>query len=117
MKPQQIARHRGGSGVNGDGVLHVAGIAAGEHNGHRNPALEGSADYLPVARFEPLKGQVEAAELVVQIRVGAGYVDDQVREKRVSASVRPARRRSRYSQSPVPVSRSISTSDGGFSAG
>ena len=64
--------------MDGDGVFDAAGVAAGEGNDDGDPAAHGGSKDGFVAGEESGEGEVEAAELIVVVGVGAGDVEDDI---------------------------------------
>ena len=82
-----LARGLGRVGVDCDRVFHVQGVAAGQHDGHRYPVLEGGPDHHVVALLQAVECQGESSELVFEIRVRAGHIEHQVGLEHVEGGV------------------------------
>ena len=69
---------RRGRGVDVDGVAHVVGVAAGQHDAHRGSRGAHPVEHQLVAGAQARLGQRELAEPVALPRVGAGQVERDV---------------------------------------
>ena len=86
---------RGGAnriGVNGDDGVDVGGVAAAHRDGDRQAGAAGTraSDDL-VAPAQSVDGELEAAEPIAFVRIGAGKIEDEVRLMPVQDRRRDAR--------------------------
>src|SRR5689334_14800939 len=65
--------------MDGDGIIHTNGVAAGQHNRHWNSITERGFDHQPVAVLQTVECERKAAELILIIWVGPGNVNQEVR--------------------------------------
>jgi hypothetical protein len=67
-----------GVGVDGDGVIDVAGVASGVGDHDGNVAGAGHSEDELVALFEAIDAEIESAELVLAVGIGSRDVADEV---------------------------------------
>ena len=101
-------------GVDLNGVFHAPGIAPCQRDGDGNILGARFLKYQLVALLQTFNRELEPAELIVAIGVGARHVVNQIRLKFTERLVEPFFQLSRYSASSTPSRRLISSVLGGL---
>ena len=65
--------------MNGDDRVDVGRVATAHRNRHGNVASVAGVEHEPVARAKSVDRQLQPAESIPLVRIGAGQIEDEVR--------------------------------------
>ena len=91
-------------------VVHVGGVAAAHRDDDREPGGAAARQHQLIAAAQAVDRQLQTAQSIPFVRIGAREVEHQIGLVPVSTTSRQCARCARYGSSPVPSSSSTSRS-------